>query len=178
MRLVPRVLATVAVATLALAACSNSSTTTSSAAGGVPTSSTFSATGSPVSGGGSTVDTAKTGLGTVLVDSNGMTLYLNTQDTATTSTCTGDCAATWPPLTSTGAAKAGSGVQSAQLGTLMVGNSDQVTYYGHPLYTYSGDSAAGDTNGEGVGGVWYAVSTNGQPAKSGSGGGSNRGGGY
>jgi predicted lipoprotein with Yx(FWY)xxD motif len=178
MRLLARAFATVAVLTLALAACNNSSATTSSAAGGVPTSSTFSATGSPVSSGGSTVDTAKTGLGTVLVDPSGMTLYLNTQDTATTSTCTGTCAATWPPLTSTGAAKAGSGVQAAQLGTLMVGSTDQVTYYGHPLYTYSGDSAAGDTNGQGVGGVWYAVSTTGQPAKSGGGGGYNRGGGY
>ncbi len=179
MRLPFRAFATVAVLTLALAACSNNSSTTTSpaAAGGVPTSSTFSATGSPVTGGSATVATGQTGLGTVLVDPSGMTLYLNTQDTATTSTCTGSCAATWPPLTASGSTKAGSGVQSAQLGTLMVGTTDQVTYYGHPLYTYSGDSVAGDTNGQGVGGVWYAVSTKGTPAGK-SGGGSNRGGGY
>ena len=85
MRLPSRAFATVAVLTLALAACSNSPTTTSSAGGGVPTSSTFSATGSPVTGGSATVATGHTSLGTVLVDSSGMTLYLNTQDTATTS---------------------------------------------------------------------------------------------
>jgi predicted lipoprotein with Yx(FWY)xxD motif len=178
MRLLPRVFASVAVSALALTACNNSSTTTSSAAGGAPSSSTFSATGSPVASGNATVDSTSSDLGTILVDANGMTLYLNTQDTATTSSCTGSCAATWPPLTSSGSTKAGSGVQSAQLATLMVGSTDQITYYGHPLYTYSGDTSPGDTNGEGVGGVWYVVSTKGTPVKGSSGGDSNRGGGY
>ena len=178
MRCAFKTLLMVAVVSFALAACNHGSTTTSAATGGSPSSSTFSATGSPVSSEGSTVDSAKTGLGTVLVDANGMTLYLNTQDTATTSSCTGSCAATWPPFTSTGSAKAGTGVQASQLGTLMVGTTDQVTYYGHPLYTYSGDTAAGDPPGQAVGGVWFAVSTTGQPAKSGGGGGYNRGGGY
>src|SRR4051812_21821828 len=174
MRLLPRAFASVAVVTFALAACNNSSTTTSSAAGGAPTSSTFSATGSPV-GQATTVDTANSDLGTILVDANGMTLYLNTQDSATKSTCTGSCAATWPPLTAGGTTKAGSGVQSSQLGTLMVGSTDQVTYYGHPLYTYTGDSQPGDTNGQGVGGVWQVVSPKGTPiTASSSGGGSNR----
>jgi predicted lipoprotein with Yx(FWY)xxD motif len=176
MRLVPRAFAGVAV-TLALAACNNGSTTTSSAAAGTPTSSTFSATGSPVSNGAATVDTGASKLGTILVDANGMTLYLNTQDTATTTSCTGSCAATWPPLSASGSTNAGAGVQSDQLGTLMVGSTDQVTYYGHPLYTYSGDTKSGDTNGQGVGGIWYVVSPKGTPIQgSSSGGGDNRGG--
>jgi predicted lipoprotein with Yx(FWY)xxD motif len=179
MRLLPKVFASVVVSTLALTACNNSSSTTSPAAGGAASSSTFSATGSPVASGNATVDSTSSDLGTILVDANGMTLYLNTQDTATASSCTGSCAATWPPLTSGGSTKAGSGVQSAQLGTLMVGDTDQITYYGHPLYTYSGDTGPGETNGQGVGGVWYVVSTKGTPVKgSSSGGDSNRGGGY
>jgi predicted lipoprotein with Yx(FWY)xxD motif len=169
MRLLPKAFASAAVMTFALAACNNSSTTS---AGGVPTSSSFSSTGSPVSNGATTVNSTNDAkLGTILVDSDGMTLYLNTQDTPTTSSCTGGCAATWPALTATGSTKAGSGVSSAQLGVAMIGSTDQVTYYGHPLYTYSGDTAAGDTNGQGVGGIWYAVSTKGTPAKGSSGGG-------
>ena len=156
MRLLPKAFVSAAVLTFALAACANNSPTTSAAAG-VPSSSTFSATGSPVSSTGSAVDsTNNSKYGTILVDSSGMTLYVNTQDTA-------------------GTPKAGAGVQASKLAIAMIGSADQVIYYGHPLYTYSGDMAAGDTNGQGMGGVWYVVSTKGTPVTSSSSGG---GGGY
>lgn len=89
-----------------------------------------------------------------LVDAEGRTLYLFTNDTSTTSTCTGACADTWPALTVDGDATAGDGADQALLE--VVGG--QVVYNGHPLYTFSGDTAPGDANGQGVGGVWYMVS--------------------
>ena len=96
------------------------------------------------------------------INSKGLTLYLFKKDTGTKSTCTGACATNWPPLRASGKPLAGTGLSMTEVGT--TGRSDgkpQVTYNGHPLYLYSGDAKAGDTNGEGVsafGGLWYAVS--------------------
>lgn len=112
-----------------------------------------------------TVDVGSTGLGSVLVDANGRTLYLYTPDTGGTSTCYGQCATTWPPLTTGGAPVAGSGVDASLLGTTTrTDGSVQVTYAGHPLYYFARDSAAGQTNGEGFGGIWYAVTPAGAKA--------------
>jgi predicted lipoprotein with Yx(FWY)xxD motif len=112
------------------------------------------------------IEAADSGLGSVLVDAGGFTLYLFEQDTGTTSTCTGDCATTWPPLTTDGNATAGNGAQSSRLGTTSRDDgSTQVTYDGHPLYRYSGDTAAGDTNGQGVNGVWFAMTPAGTAAQ-------------
>src|SRR5260370_20705738 len=96
------------------------------------------------------IGTAKTALGTILVDSQGRTLYLFTRDSANTSTCSGPCAAAWPPLLSSGAATAASGANAALLGTTKrADGTTQVTYNGHPLYRFVQDQNAGATNGQG-----------------------------
>lgn len=101
-------------------------------------------------------------LGSFLVDSKGMTLYLYTTDTPGTSTCTAGCASIWPPLLTTGAPVAGQGVNAAMLGTTQrADGTTQVTYNSWPLYYFASDSAAGDTNGEGKGGVWYVITPDG-----------------
>jgi predicted lipoprotein with Yx(FWY)xxD motif len=98
--------------------------------------------------------------GPILVDGNGRTLYLFTPDDGmSTPQCTGGCAQTWPPLKASGAPHATGGAQQSLLGV----ESGQVTYNGHPLYRYASDSAPGQTNGQGVGGIWYVVSTSGNP---------------
>jgi predicted lipoprotein with Yx(FWY)xxD motif len=97
---------------------------------------------------------------TILTNAQGMTLYYFTPDTTTTSACTGACAGSWPPLLFTGT---GSPTSATSLpGTLTVvtdANGQQVEYNGHQLYTYSGDTAPGQTNGEGKGGKWFAATT-------------------
>jgi predicted lipoprotein with Yx(FWY)xxD motif len=142
---------------LALAACSNSST--SSPAGGGTSSSSSSS-----SDAGVTLQlTSAAGFGSILTDAQGRSLYLFEQDTTSKSTCNVGCAPTWPALTVTGQPIAGDGVDSSLLGTTMRDDgTTQVTYAGHPVYTYSGDGAAGDTNGEGVGGIWFLVSAKGE----------------
>ena len=96
--------------------------------------------------------------GEILVDAAGRTLYLFTPDDGSaTPTCTGSCASTWPPLKASGTPHATGQAKQSLLGT----ESGQVTYNGHPLYTFSGDSAPGQTYGEGSGGIWYVVSVNG-----------------
>src|SRR5579859_2697543 len=94
---------------------------------------------------------------TALVNSSGMTLYYNTSDTAS-SVCSGGCASAWPPVVSTSAPGSGATLPGT-LSLLTDANGSQVTYNGHPLYIYSGDSAPGQTNGEGIGGVWFVAST-------------------
>lgn len=99
--------------------------------------------------------------GDVLVDSEGMSLYLFTQDSGGESSCYGDCASNWPPLTVEGEPTGGDGV-SASLGTTERDDgSMQVTAAGHPLYYFAGDSQPGDTNGQGVGDVWYLLAPDG-----------------
>jgi len=98
----------------------------------------------------------------ILVDGPGRTLYLWKGDSGTHSACTGACAAAWPPLTTQGTAKAGSGVSASELGTSRRSDgSMQVTYNGHPLYLFEGDTTSGQANGQGssaFGATWYVVS--------------------
>jgi predicted lipoprotein with Yx(FWY)xxD motif len=97
-------------------------------------------------------------LGETLVDADGRTLYAFTKDRNGKSTCYGDCEATWPALKVEGAPAASDGVQASLLATTdRKDGSAQVTYKGMPLYLFSGDQQPGDTNGQGVGGVWFAV---------------------
>jgi predicted lipoprotein with Yx(FWY)xxD motif len=95
---------------------------------------------------------------TILTDAKGQTLYYFTPDTATTIACMAGCAKAWPPLLFTGS---GSPTSSATLpGTLSVvngANGAQVEYSGFPLYSFSGDSAPGQTKGEGLFGKWYVA---------------------
>jgi predicted lipoprotein with Yx(FWY)xxD motif len=99
-------------------------------------------------------------LGTILVDQDGKTLYLFEADAMNKSNCSGGCATVWPPITMSGTATAGSGVSAKLISTTMrPDGSSQVTYAGHPLYWYEGDSNPGDTHGEGLtdfGGSWNA----------------------
>jgi predicted lipoprotein with Yx(FWY)xxD motif len=101
-------------------------------------------------------------LGTYLVDRHGRTLYLFRKDRRGHSRCSGDCADFWPPLIAHGRPKARGHAKQSKLGTTRRSDGRrQVTYGGHPLYRYSLDSAAGDTNGEGVntfGARWWVVS--------------------
>jgi predicted lipoprotein with Yx(FWY)xxD motif len=95
-----------------------------------------------------------------------MTLYVFLMDTAGKSNCADTCAQTWPPLTVDGDATAGEGADEAKLDTIERADGDtQVTYNDKPLYTYSGDTEAGETKGQGVGENWYVVSPEGEPVK-------------
>ncbi len=115
-----------------------------------------------------TVDTAQsTDYGTILVNASGRTLYMLTGDSSTASICTAACVAVWPPLTVTAAPTAGTGVTASLLSTIKrADGTRQVTYNGHPLYTFAKDTAPGQVNGEGInhfGGIWYVLNAAGQP---------------
>ena len=143
---------------LVLSACSSSGSSTAKAAAQKP------------AGTGAVVDSAHSArYGTILVTASGRTLYMFTADTSSTSNCSGACVPVWPPLTTTGTPRAGSGVSSSLLGTITrPGGARQVTYGGDPLYTFVRDSAAGQVTGEGVdnfGGLWYVLGTSGKPVK-------------
>ncbi len=122
-------------------------------------------TGVPVTG-AATVNVAEVGtFGQALVDAEGRSLYLFTNDTQNsgTSSCTGDCLVEWPPLFTDGEPAAGEGVDAAMLGTITLPDGTmQVTYNGWPLYYFHEDTAAGDTNGQGLGGVWFLVTPAGE----------------
>jgi Uncharacterized protein conserved in bacteria len=97
-------------------------------------------------------------LGSFLVDSKGMTLYLYTTDTPNTSNCYGPCATAWPPMLTNGAPISGTGLTASLLGTTTrTDGTTQVTYNGWPLYYFQTDKVAGDTSGENVQGVWFVI---------------------
>jgi predicted lipoprotein with Yx(FWY)xxD motif len=105
-------------------------------------------------------------LGPILTDLGGRTLYAFTRDKDGTSTCTADCIATWPALISRGAATASSGAQPSLLSKITrAEGTAQATYNNWPLYYYVGDVAPGDVDGEGSGGVWFAVGADGKLVK-------------
>jgi predicted lipoprotein with Yx(FWY)xxD motif len=118
-----------------------------------------------------TVSLRSTKLGPILVDAQGRTLYLFEADKTTKSTCDGACASAWPPLTVTGMPTAGTGIKASLLGTSKRGDgTTEVTYAGHPLYGYAGDTAAGDTTGQGLdqfGAEWYVLSAAGHKVEKG-----------
>jgi predicted lipoprotein with Yx(FWY)xxD motif len=126
---------------------------------------TISASGHAAAG-ATAVKTRHGSLGTFLVDGSGRTLYLFKKDNSSKSTCSGACAAAWPPLVTTSKAVASGSARKALLGTSKRSDGrTQVTYHGHPLYRFSGDGKPGDTNGQGLkefGGKWYAVGPSGK----------------
>ena len=107
-------------------------------------------------------------LGMILVDSNGMTLYDFHKDKGTTSSCYGPCAEGWPPMLTEGEPTVGNGASSSKLGTTeRKDGTTQVTYAGHPLYTFVEDKKPGEANGNDVsafGGQWYALKGSGEEA--------------
>ena len=135
-----------------------------------PTHTPPSTTGGTSSG--VSVSTASvSGLGTVLVNAQGKTLYTFAPDQAKKVTCTGSCAQVWPPMKIPAGQKAS--VSAGAKASLVSSDPDPsggnvVTYNGWPLYTYTADSAAGTARGQALnlnGGVWYAISTSGTPIK-------------
>ena len=107
---------------------------------------------------------AETSLGEVVVDGEGMTLYMFTNDTQDSgeSVCEGDCLVAWPPLE--GEPTAGEGVDESLLGTIERSDgSMQASYNGWPLYYWAQDTAPGDVTGQGVGDVWYVLDPAGEP---------------
>jgi predicted lipoprotein with Yx(FWY)xxD motif len=146
-----------AVALLA-AACGGSSSTTAAAppSAAAPTSSASA----PSSSGSSavTLKTANDSKGIFLTDQAGRTLYLYTVDKGTTSACYGECATLWPPLTTTGAVQVTGDASAKEIGeTTRTDGSKQVTYGGHPLYYFKGDTSPGQTKGEDLQGVWFLI---------------------
>ena len=143
----------VALIVVGVAACGGGS----NSSGSTSTTTPKAADGTPV-----TIGVANTGLGKILVDSQGRTLYLFKKDSGGKSACTGACASAWPPLRATGKPTVGPGTNASLVAT--INRSDgkpQVTDNGHPLYLYVGDKKPGDTSGQGVnafGGGWFAVS--------------------
>jgi predicted lipoprotein with Yx(FWY)xxD motif len=142
----------------ALAACSSSSSSspTSSPAANSSASASDSA-GAAAAG----IKTAKVGGVTVLANASGFTLYSFAPDTATKSACNGACAAAWPPQ------KVTTTVKSPYSTITRSGGATQLSFHGHPLYTFTGDTAAGQASGNGVnafGGLWYEVPASGSAA--------------
>jgi predicted lipoprotein with Yx(FWY)xxD motif len=113
-----------------------------------------------------TVSLRKTSLGSILVSSKGHTLYLFAKDRNGKSACSGSCASYWPPLLSRSKPTVGPGLKASLLGTTRRSSGGlQVTYNRHPLYAFSLDKRAGQTNGEGnlaFGARWYAISAKGK----------------
>ena len=107
--------------------------------------------------------TASTSLGEIVVDGAGMTAYVFDKDTAGAgvSACTGSCVGQWPAIMTDSASPKVEGI-TGDVGTIELANgSKQVTLDGLPLYTYAGDSAPGDTNGQGVSNIWWVVDPSG-----------------
>ena len=130
-----------------------------SGAGQAKAAPTKTASGAP------TVALAPSKFGQILVDSHGRTLYDFVADKTSKSTCYGACASLWPPLTVTGTPKAGPQIRGSLLGTTKrTDGSTEVTYNGHPLYYYAGDTKPGDTTGQDInqfGALWYVLTRNG-----------------
>jgi predicted lipoprotein with Yx(FWY)xxD motif len=167
-----------------LAACGNNTSNSGSSTGSSSTSQSTSTSSSSSSygtggkygnGGGNTTPTANTTASsiktatvtvngkaeTILTNAAGMTLYYRTSDKPPTTVCSGGCASAWPPLLVTGSSVPSSAASlPGKLSVQTDANGNQVQYNGHPLYTYSGDSAPGQTNGEGVAGIWFVVTSN------------------
>jgi predicted lipoprotein with Yx(FWY)xxD motif len=178
----PKILsvAGLAVAALALSACASSS---SSSSGGAPATSVPAAGASssaPAASGSSALGMTTINGTAVVTNSKGMTVYWFVPDTSSTSKCTGSCATYWPPVP--GPVTAGTGV-TGTIGTITrPGGAIQATYDGHPLYTYTGDSAPGQAKGNGLnasGGLWWEMTVSGaKPAAATTGGSSTGGYGY
>lgn len=152
-----------AAAIVMLAACGSSGsggTNTSAPASGSGGSTSSSAAAAPASS--VVVKIKKTGAGTVLTNASGFTLYTFQADQGSTSTCYGKCAQFWPPVFGSVHLAAGQSITGKFGTTTRKDGKTQVTFDGHPLYTYAGDTKPGDTNGNNInqdGGIWNVITT-------------------
>ncbi len=154
-------------AAVLISACGSSGNGTSAGASAASPSTQAAQTASkqtPVANTTVAIATAKGGDGTYLT-SGGRAVYLWAADSGGTSSCADACASAWPPLTTKGSPSAGAGVSASRIGTITRSDgSTQVTYNGHPLYYFAGDTAAGQTNGQGSDGFgarWWLVAPSG-----------------
>lgn len=150
-----------AIAALGLVACSSDDTAPAEPAASAPASPTVDANAV-------TISSATAGdVGTVLVDADGMTLYLFQPEESGEIACTKECLDFWPAITleEGQTAAAGDGVDATQLGTIeRPDGGTQVTYGGWPLYLFAGDKKPGQANGQGVEDVWFAINAEGTAA--------------
>jgi len=151
-----RILAlSVAAAALTVAGCSSDSS--GAAPGPIPTAN------------GDAVSAQATSLGSILVDGRGRTVYEFANDTGSTSTCTGSCASVWLPVAAPATLPASEPGVTGKLGsTTRSDGTRQLTVAGHPVYTFTGDSAPGQTTGQNVvlnGGLWTVASPAGAPVR-------------
>jgi len=159
----------VAAAALLAAACSSGASSSSGSAsryGGAPASSSATTGSSPASSASGTVITTGTSsAGAFLTNSSGRAIYLFMADSKDKSACSGACAAAWPPVTATGQPTASGSVNASNLGTITRSDgTKQVTYDGHPLYYFAGDTGAGMDKGQGLDGFgakWWLVAPSG-----------------
>jgi predicted lipoprotein with Yx(FWY)xxD motif len=107
------------------------------------------------------ISTRPTDSGRILVDGNGRTVYLFVQDTGSTPTCTGSCTSYWPPVPASTHLRATDGATATDLSSVAApGGGRQLTYAGHPLYYFAGDTKPGDTAGQALdqfGAPWYVL---------------------
>jgi predicted lipoprotein with Yx(FWY)xxD motif len=171
-RILTRAIAPAVVGLLVLGACTSSTegsagasseAAAASSAAAAPSEAAESQAESQAASGDATVLVADSDLGEILTDAEGMTIYFFANDTEGTSNCEGDCLENWPPVTVDGEPTAGEGV-TAELGTTEgTDGSTQLTVNEFPAYYFAGDSAEGDTNGQGVGDVWWVFGADGEP---------------
>ena len=151
------------VVALALAACGATSSSPGSSGGIYGSSGGSAATATSSSSGQGTAQIATRTASVagasemILTNAQGMTLYYFMLDTPQKVACTGSCISFWPPLLASSGAPAVSGSLSGTLAVLDGANGKQVTYNGHPLYTFANDKAPGDTHGEGIMGKWHVA---------------------
>lgn len=134
--------------------------TTSSGQEGPATTAPPEATDTTVAESMDGVHVAETDLGSILVDPEGFTLYVFTNDSQGESTCYEGCAELWPPVPADTAI--GSDLDGSMFGSVTRdGGGEQLAINGMPLYLYTPDTNPGDTNGQGFGGVWFVVDPDG-----------------
>ena len=158
---IPALAALAAASALTLTACGNNNSN--------GTATDTNASGGPGSSSAAGLSVASTSLGRVLVDGQGMTLYVLSADGMNKSTCSPTCLQFWPASAPGGTSK----IQASTGQTTTPDGTPIATVAGHPVYTFSKDHQPGDVNGEGLqefGGTWYAVSPSGKPVTGGTGG--------
>ena len=151
-----------------VAACSSGSSSSAAPASSSPAgaaSSSASASAGASGSGAAVITTASSSGGTFLTDGSGRAVYLWAKDTGNTSACTGACAGAWPPVTASGTVTASGSAKSSDLSTITRSDgTKQVTYDGHPLYYFAGDSGPGTAAGQGsdnFGAKWWLVAPTG-----------------
>jgi predicted lipoprotein with Yx(FWY)xxD motif len=162
--------AMVMVAALVFAGCGDDSDSDSAGTTGGTTGGGGTTTSAPASAttalATADVSVGESSLGEILVDADGLSLYVFMNDTAGTSTCVDACAQAWPPLIATSVSVADDLAAADFSLVARPDGTQQLAVKGMPLYGFAGDNAPGDTSGQGQNGVWYVVSPDGTPNRS------------